>query len=92
MATTWHPDFAPSYTPKQMLTMGVFEGKYINAIKGLPSDWYDLPKVVGPKDDPDVTLNHFKVKSRQPLSVWRQTTGPPKTHHWGILSGMFCTS
>jgi hypothetical protein len=71
MATTWHPDFAPSYTPKQMLEKGVFEGKYINAIKGLPKDWYDLPRVVGPKDEPDTALNYFKVKSRQPLSVWR---------------------
>lgn len=72
MAKTWHPEFTPSFTPKEMLEKGVFEGKYINAIKGLPKDWYALPKVVGPKDPPDVTLNHYGVKSRQPLSVWRE--------------------
>lgn len=68
----WHPDFAPSYTPKEMLELGVFEGKYINNIKGLPGDWYNLPKVVGPKDPPNPELNHYGVKSRQPLSVWQE--------------------
>lgn len=68
----WHPDFAPSYTPLEMLEMGVFEGKYINAIKGLPASWYKLPKVVGPKDPPDESLNYFGVKSRQGLSEWKK--------------------
>lgn len=68
----WDLNFAPSYTPKQMLEQGVFEGKYINAIKGLPASWYKLPKVVGPKDEPDVTLNKYGIKSRQPLSVWKK--------------------
>lgn len=68
----WDPSFTPSYTPKEMLEMGVFEGKYINNIKGLPKEWYKLPKVVGPKDDPDPELNYYGVKSRQPLSKWRE--------------------
>lgn len=70
--TTWHPDFAPSFTPEEMLRKGVFEGKYINAVKGLPKSWYDLPKVVGPTDPPDPSLNYYKIKSRQPLSVWKE--------------------
>ncbi len=53
----WDLNFAPSYTPKQMLEEGVFEGKYINAIKGLPASWYKLPKVLGPKDEPDEKIN-----------------------------------
>lgn len=68
----WDLNFAPSYTPKEMLEQGVFEGKYINAIKGLPASWYKLPKVVGPKDEPDVSLNKYEIKSRQPLSVWKK--------------------
>lgn len=68
----WDVDFTPSYTPKEMLELGVFEGKYINDIKEVPSDWKKLPKVVGKKDDPDPNLNHYKVKSRQSLSEWKK--------------------
>lgn len=66
----WDESFAPCYTPLEMLQAGVFEGKYINMIEGLPKSWYRLPTVVGPDDPSDVTLNKFGVKSRQPLSVW----------------------
>mgnify|MGYP001085231066 CR=1 FL=1 len=69
--TKWDPDFAPCYTPEEMLKQGVFEGKYINNIRGIPKEWKKLPKVVGPKDEPNVALNKFGVKSRQPLSVWK---------------------
>jgi hypothetical protein len=68
----WDPRFAPSYTPLEMLEMGVFEGKYINAIKGLPASWYKLPKVLGPNDEPDETINYYGVKSRQGLSEWKK--------------------
>lgn len=85
----WHPEFTPSYTPEEMLKLGVFEGKYINIIKGIPSSWKKLPKVVGPKDPPDVELNHYKVKSRQPLSVWKENgwimTDKGGWFHWYCL-------
>lgn len=68
----WDPKFAPSYSPKEMLELGVFEGKYINAIKGLPGSWYQLPKVVKPDEEPNIDLNKYKIKSRQPLSVWEK--------------------
>ena len=70
--TLWNPAFGPSYTPVQMLELGVFEGKYINNIKTVPASWKKIPKVLGPDDRPDPQLNHFKVKSRQPLSVWQE--------------------
>lgn len=85
----WSKDFAPSYTPKEMLEMGVFEGKYINIIKGLPKSWYDLPKVVGPDEDPDVSLNYYGVKSRQSLSTWKDNnwikTDKGGWFHWYCL-------
>ena len=62
--------FSPSYAPKQMLALGVFEGKYCNDCRGeLPADWYDGARI---GDAPDPALNCFGVKSRQPLSVWRE--------------------
>ena len=68
----WDVKFAPSYTPLEMLEAGVFEGKYINAVKGLPASWYKLDTVKKPNEDPDPKVNKFKVKSRQGLSVWRE--------------------
>lgn len=67
----WDKRFGPSYTPLEMLRLGVFEGKYINNIKEVSASWKQLPTVVGPKDPPDVNLNYYKVKSRQPLSEWK---------------------
>lgn len=69
---TWDPRFAPSYTPEEMLKLGVFEGKYINAVKGVPAAWKKIPKVLGPNDEPDPKINKYGVKSRQPLSVWKK--------------------
>jgi len=62
--------FTPRYTPKQMLEMGVFEGKYLNDCTAeFPQDWYEGAKISA---KPDVSLNYFGIKSRQPLSVWRE--------------------
>ena len=62
-------DFKPAFTPKEMLEMGVFEGKYCNdCVNEFPSSWYRNAKI---SDTPDLRLNYFGIKSRQPLSVWR---------------------
>lgn len=85
----WHPEFTPSFTPEEMLKLGVFEGKYINIIKGIPASWKKLPKVVGPNDPPGVELKTYKVKSRQPLSVWKENgwimTDKGGWFHWYCL-------
>ncbi|WP_447760348.1 hypothetical protein [Sphingopyxis panaciterrae] len=63
------PDFTPHFTPQEMLEMGIFEGKYCNDCTGeLPKSWFKRAKTA---DIADVDLNYFGVKSRQPLSVWR---------------------
>lgn len=67
----WDPSFAPSYTPEAMLKLGVFEGKYINAIEGVSEAWKKLPKVLKKDDEPNPEINHYGVKSRQPLSAWK---------------------
>jgi hypothetical protein len=56
------PDFQPYYTPKQMLELGVFEGKYCNDCRGeLPADWYTDAKIA---DRPDPSPNCFGLKTR----------------------------
>lgn len=63
------PGFFPFYTPAEMLRMGVFEGRYCNDCQAeFPSDWFSAART-SPRPDP--ALNYFGVKSRQPLSVWR---------------------
>ncbi len=64
------PAFTPHFTPGEMLEMGVFEGKYCNDCRDeFPADWFENARVA---DKPDPDLNYFGVKSRQPLSVWRE--------------------
>lgn len=64
--------FHPHYTPQQMLTMGVFEGKYLNDCeKELPIEWFRASaRRRSLKADP--RLNYFKVKSRLSLQEWRR--------------------
>ncbi|GLQ35779.1 hypothetical protein GCM10007939_20620 [Amylibacter marinus] len=62
--------FKPHFTPAEMLAHGVFEGKYINDCRAeFPSEWYAGARL---SDTPDEELNYFGIKSRQPLSIWRQ--------------------
>ena len=69
-----YDDFNPYYTPQQMLSMGVFEGKYLNdCVNEFPLEWYaaankrnKLSKVANP------AINYFKVKSRLSLQEWRK--------------------
>jgi hypothetical protein len=63
--------FKPELTPKQMLSLGVFGGKYMTDCKGeFPKDWYTKAKLCPSKHD--AKLNLFKVNASQPLSVWRK--------------------
>jgi hypothetical protein len=62
------PDFKPHLSPKEMLEHGVFEGKYLNDCRDeFPKSWFAKAKI---SEEADVLLNFFKIKSRQPLSVW----------------------
>lgn len=58
--------FKPFYTPKEMLSLGVFEGHYCTDCKGeYPPSWFVGAKI---SSSPDINCNFFKVKSRQSLS------------------------
>jgi hypothetical protein len=65
------PEFEPELTPKQMLELGVFGGKYMtDCIKEFPKDWFTNAKLSPRKKD--ISLNFFKVDASMPLSYWRQ--------------------
>ncbi len=65
------PEFRPELTPRQMLALGVFCGKYMtDCRKEFPKSWF-----VGARLSPsgrDCSLNYFGVGASQPLSVWRK--------------------
>jgi hypothetical protein len=66
----FHPEFKPQLTPKQMLELGVFGGKYMTDCKAeFPDDWFDHAKFCAERHDPK--LNYFGVNASQPLAVWR---------------------
>lgn len=64
-------DFRPDLTPKQMLTLGVFGGKYMtDCMKEFPKDWFNKAKLCHERHDPE--LNYFKVNASKPLSYWKE--------------------
>ena len=67
----FHSDFRPELTPKQMLALGVFGGKYMTDCRDeFPADWFEKAKLCSERHDPK--LNCFGVNASQPLSVWRK--------------------
>ncbi|MFA4996316.1 MAG: hypothetical protein WC536_04220 [Patescibacteria group bacterium] len=64
-------EFNPELTPREMLELGVFGGKYMTDCKDeFPIDWFKKAKLCSEKHDP--RLNYFKVNASQPLAVWRE--------------------
>ncbi len=67
-------DFKPDLSPKQMLKLGVFGGRYMrDCQKEFPSDWFKGAKLLpmGVRGH-DPKLNLFGVDASQPLAVWRK--------------------
>jgi hypothetical protein len=65
------PEFSPELSPKQMLEMGVFGGRYMTDCRNeFPEDWFANARLCPERHEP--ALNYFKVNASQPLSVWRE--------------------
>jgi hypothetical protein len=63
--------FKPELTPKQMLRLGVFGGKYMTDCQAeFPNEWFEKARLCPGRHDPK--LNFFGVNASQPLSVWRE--------------------
>ncbi len=71
MGRNFAPGFKPELTPKEMLALGVFAGKYMtDCAKEFPADWFARAKLAKGRRDP--ALNFFGVDASQPLSAWRK--------------------
>ena len=65
----FHPDFSPQLTPSQMLSLGVFGGKYMtDCTSEFPKSWFDNAKLS--QNIKDINLNYFKVNASLPLKQW----------------------
>jgi len=65
------PDFQPELTPKQLLTLGVFGGKYMtDCRREFPGSWFTRAKLCPTHHDPK--LNYFGVNASQSLRTWWQ--------------------
>ncbi len=64
------PEFKPELTPKQLLELGIFGGKYMTDCRNeFPASWFKKAKLCPERHDP--ALNYFGVNASQPLSYWR---------------------
>ena len=70
MGQNFHSDFQPDLSPKAMLELGIFGGKYMtDCRKEFPADWFAEAKLSSGGHDPD--LNWFGINASQSLSVWK---------------------
>lgn len=71
MGKNFSPEFKPDLSPKEMLVLGVFGGKYMTDCRDeFPKNWFTKAKLSPTKKD--IELNYFKVDASQPLSVWQK--------------------
>jgi len=65
------PEFDPDLTPKEMLRLGVFGGKYMTDCRHeFPRNWFLGAKLSPHRSDP--SLNYFGVSASQPLAEWQR--------------------
>ena len=69
-------EFQPSLTPDQILRLGAFGGKYLNALhREVPVEWLLLAlaedKIRPYSAVPDPSVNYYGVVSGQSLAEWR---------------------
>ena len=65
------PEFLPQLSPKAMLEMGVFGGKYLcDCQEEFPADWFENALLSPQRKNP--ALNYFGVDASQPLAEWQR--------------------
>ena len=66
------PEFTPDLTPKQMLELGVFGGKYLTDCRDeFPAAWFTNAKLAGTRRQ--AKLNCFGVNASQSLATWKHS-------------------
>ena len=64
------PEFKPDLTPKQMLELGVFGGRYMNDCrKEFPRSWFAKARL---SETHEWKINYFAVDASQSLAEWKR--------------------
>ena len=67
----FNPEFKPELTPKELLELGVFGGKYMTDCKDeFPRDWFEKAKLSPNKKD--ISLNYYQVDASLLLKTWQE--------------------
>jgi len=62
-------DFQPQLTPREMLALGVFGGRYMtDCRREFPGNWFSRAKLCSTHHEPK--LNYFGVNASQSLATW----------------------
>ncbi len=65
------PEFVPDLSPKEMLTLGVFDGWYFEgAHTEFPTSWFERAKLAF--NGPDPSLNYYGVHASQTRDEWER--------------------
>lgn len=68
---SFRADFNPDLTPKELLELGIFGGRYMtDCKKEFPASWFKNAKLCPEKHE--ASLNFFGVNASQPLAVWKK--------------------
>ena len=71
MGQNFQEDFGPELTPKELLAMGVFGGKYMTDCQAeFPTEWFRKAKLCHERHD--AALNFFGVNASKPLAYWNE--------------------
>ncbi len=63
-------DFEPELSPKELLALGIFGGKYMTDSKSeFPDDWFENAKLA--TNGRDIALNYYEVDASMPLQHWQ---------------------
>src|SRR5215467_8425926 len=67
---SFDPEFRPELTPKEMLALGIFCGKYMTDCRDeFPATWFARARLSPVQRD--CSLNYFGIDASQPLSIWQ---------------------
>ncbi len=67
----FNKNFNPELSPKEMLELGVFGGKYMTDCQNeFPKSWFTNAKLNSKLHD--ANINYFKINASQSLSIWRE--------------------
>ena len=85
------PEFSPELTPREMLRLGVFCGKYMtDCRRNFPASWFARAKLA--PGSRDRALNYFGVDASQPLSDGAGRAGSIQTIPAAGSSGTAATT